>query len=619
MRAASASDHAYARGPRARRGGDDRRHPAARRGARPLAGVRRHRRVLPQVESTISGCATASPPPSRATPRPPATSARRCRPGSLRSSTAQAQGAAATVRAPWRLLPGGDQRAAGAPGARQGLARRSTSAVERLVRDWQGEVLDLVRDEGKDRRTTARIAAYGLNGIGVVLMLVAFAHTGGLIGRRGRHRRRHRGARPEGARGDLRRPGRARDGGQGARAPARAGAASCMPRSGALRRGARRVWRSTEGPGRAPGRRGGSGEGGSMSPLKMGSRQVKARQRRGAGRRGRSALAGCPGRRRATSSTRRAADGRAPVVAQGQRSAPRSRGDHTVVALAGATGSGKSSLFNALVGADVATVGARRPTTSTPDGGRLGRRGRHRAARLARGRRAPPRGPPRGVATTAPATSRGTSTGWCCSTCPTSTPAGWSTAVEAERVLELVDVFVWVTDPQKYADARLHDDYLAALSTHDAVTVVVLNQADRLTPDGVAPGPRRPRAAGRARTASRACRCSRPPPARARASTTCGTGWPMPSRGRSAARHRLAADVRPVAGRLRAGVADTEPTLARRQSTPSWSTRCPAPPACPSWSTPSSATTGRRRGRAPAGRSPGGSAPCGPTRCSGCA
>ena len=29
-------------------------------------------------------------------------------------------------------------------------------------------------------------------------------------------------------------------------------------------------------------------------------------------------------------------------------------------------------------------------------------------------------------------------------------------------MLELVDLFVWVTDPQKYADARLHDDYVAA-------------------------------------------------------------------------------------------------------------------------------------------------------------
>src|SRR5438128_3416089 len=36
---------------------------------------------------------------------------------------------------------------------------------------------------------------------------------------------------------------------------------------------------------------------------------------------------------------------------------------HTVVALAGATGSGKSSLFNALAGAPLSTAGLRRPTT----------------------------------------------------------------------------------------------------------------------------------------------------------------------------------------------------------------------------------------------------------------
>src|SRR3982751_6798482 len=37
---------------------------------------------------------------------------------------------------------------------------------------------------------------------------------------------------------------------------------------------------------------------------------------------------------------------------------------HTVVALAGATGSGKSSTFNALAGVDLSSVGVRRPTTS---------------------------------------------------------------------------------------------------------------------------------------------------------------------------------------------------------------------------------------------------------------
>ena len=54
--------------------------------------------------------------------------------------------------------------------------------VERLVRDWQGEVLELVRTEGQGRRTNARVAAYGLNAIGLFLMLVAFGSTGGLVG-----------------------------------------------------------------------------------------------------------------------------------------------------------------------------------------------------------------------------------------------------------------------------------------------------------------------------------------------------------------------------------------------------------------------------------------------------
>lgn len=40
--------------------------------------------------------------------------------------------------------------------------------------------------------------------------------------------------------------------------------------------------------------------------------------------------------------------------------------DHTVVALAGATGSGKSTLFNRVTGMEVSRVGVRRPTTSDP-------------------------------------------------------------------------------------------------------------------------------------------------------------------------------------------------------------------------------------------------------------
>ncbi|MCU1571534.1 MAG: hypothetical protein JWR33_2275 [Naasia sp.] len=86
--------------------------------------------------------------------------------------------ATAATRA-WRALPGGEQLLALHPG----LARPSRdleAGVERLVRDWQGDILDMVRDEGKDRRTTARVMAYGVNGMGVVLMLVAFSATAGL-------------------------------------------------------------------------------------------------------------------------------------------------------------------------------------------------------------------------------------------------------------------------------------------------------------------------------------------------------------------------------------------------------------------------------------------------------
>src|SRR6478735_11829708 len=59
-----------------------------------------------------------------------------------------------------------------------------------------------------------------------------------------------------------------------------------------------------------------------------------------------------------------------PVVEQAARVVERAgarlrlSAEHTVVALAGATGSGKSSTFNALAGLDLAAVGVRRPTTS---------------------------------------------------------------------------------------------------------------------------------------------------------------------------------------------------------------------------------------------------------------
>ena len=51
-----------------------------------------------------------------------------------------------------------------------------------LVHDWQREVLALIRSEGADKRLTARLLSLGVNGAGVVLMILVFAHTGGLTG-----------------------------------------------------------------------------------------------------------------------------------------------------------------------------------------------------------------------------------------------------------------------------------------------------------------------------------------------------------------------------------------------------------------------------------------------------
>ena len=62
--------------------------------------------------------------------------------------TAQAQGAASSTVRRWRQLPGGPQVVAAHPE----LARPSPdlpARVDRLVRDWQGYVLDLVRERGQ--------------------------------------------------------------------------------------------------------------------------------------------------------------------------------------------------------------------------------------------------------------------------------------------------------------------------------------------------------------------------------------------------------------------------------------------------------------------------------------
>jgi hypothetical protein len=65
------------------------------------------------------------------------------------------------------------------------LGRSSASlplATEKLVREWQGSLLEVVRTRGAERRMTARVLSLGVNGVSAVLMMLVFSHTGGLSG-----------------------------------------------------------------------------------------------------------------------------------------------------------------------------------------------------------------------------------------------------------------------------------------------------------------------------------------------------------------------------------------------------------------------------------------------------
>ncbi|WP_203567259.1 GTPase [Aestuariimicrobium ganziense] len=148
-------------------------------------------------------------------------------------------------------------------------------------------------------------------------------------------------------------------------------------------------------------------------------------------------------------------------------------GDHTVVALAGSTGSGKSSLFNALSGTELAEPGIRRPTTSRAMAAAWGEAPSELLDWLEVPRR-------HVVEATSSAQQ-----GLVLLDLPDHDSTEASHRMEVDRLVQLVDLLIWVVDPQKYADAALHDRYLRPLADHAEVTMVVLNQIDRLTPEQV--------------------------------------------------------------------------------------------------------------------------------------
>jgi GTP-binding protein EngB required for normal cell division len=149
-------------------------------------------------------------------------------------------------------------------------------------------------------------------------------------------------------------------------------------------------------------------------------------------------------------------------------------GAATVVALAGATGSGKSSIFNALSGTNLAVVGVRRPTTSAAMACTWGDES---AEELLDWLQIPRRHAMESDPAMASALD-----GLVLLDLPDHDSTELSHRMEVDRLVQLVDMMIWVVDPQKYADAALHDRYLRPLATHSDVMMVVLNQADRLSP-----------------------------------------------------------------------------------------------------------------------------------------
>ena len=92
----------------------------------------------------------------------------------------EADRAAERADAAWRADPAGRSLLAGDDLSRSSADFVSKAAAE--VRGWQGGVLELVRTEGQDKRFTARMLSFGINGLALALMIVVFASTAGLTG-----------------------------------------------------------------------------------------------------------------------------------------------------------------------------------------------------------------------------------------------------------------------------------------------------------------------------------------------------------------------------------------------------------------------------------------------------
>ena len=190
--------------------------------------------------------------------------------------------------------------------------------------------------------------------------------------------------------------------------------------------------------------------------------------------------------------------------------------EHTVIGFFGATGSGKSTLFNAIAGQNIALSAPTRPTTSTVQAAIWEAEGSEELldwlgidkrvypqtqALTTEGEASEGNGAGGGVAApnavTEPAPGlfnrirravggrgemRTRTGGLILLDMPDFDSVTTTNRDLAARMMRYVDVLVWVVDPQKYADAVIHRDFMVPLAASGAQALCVLNQADKLAP-----------------------------------------------------------------------------------------------------------------------------------------
>lgn len=159
-------------------------------------------------------------------------------------------------------------------------------------------------------------------------------------------------------------------------------------------------------------------------------------------------------------------------VAQNVRARLSYPDDLVLVALAGGTGSGKSSILNAVADEEVSDVGGVRPTTTTPlaisEAGTARRMTGYMDELGIRIR--PTDGIPEWLVLI---------------DLPDTDSVEVDHRFQVESLIPVVDVVVWVTDPEKYKDAVLHNRFLQPLAPYARQLLFVVNQSDRLTDGSV--------------------------------------------------------------------------------------------------------------------------------------